>query len=174
MALTVYHPNNMKHPSSSILLSLGFILTSAIQPLLAQENARLPYRMLFPLSNTEISTIEEPAAHITFKVSSKNPDINPSQITAYIEAEKLILPVPISPDGIMLIPKREDLLATNAILVTNQPKGSLNLEVTGRIQGAINKELYNRKEGKVRYAVFFPQAGMFKSEQESKVSPLVA
>jgi hypothetical protein len=105
------------------------------------------------------------------KVTPKNPNVQQSDIRVALVNDEKSLPVKVDLDGSVELPLREEFYKTNAELISNQPKGSLNVGVNINITWSGGREIaYAEVEETVRqlqwagkdllgwfgYMLFFP------------------
>lgn len=124
---------------SILVLWLSLLAGSAMA-----ENARLPYRLLY---NAEKARAELNGAHtnlvIVLTMRSVLPNVKPAGLDIYIDSKAGKIPVPVGALGEFDIPMRDDLLAEDAWLVTNQPKGTMELNWQYAIlAGTITKSVH--------------------------------
>jgi hypothetical protein len=121
----------------------AFLLLTIVRPALA-ENARLPYRQLYDAQKTQA---ELSRAHtnllIVLTMQSTHPEVKSSDLAVYIESKAGKIPIAIGVAGDFIIPMRDDLLAEDPWLVTNQPKGTMKLNwQVGLIPSRITKSVH--------------------------------
>jgi hypothetical protein len=93
------------------------------------ENARLPYAQLYQMQRAQA---EMSGAYTNLVVvlcmESASTNVKPSELDVYIDAKSGKVPVKIGPDGDFSVPMREDWLAENPWIITNQPRGTMKLD----------------------------------------------
>ena len=120
---------------------------------LQAENARLPYRLLY-----EIQKIQADWNHahtnllVVTVLQSTQPAVKTSDLSAYLDAKAGQIAVPIGNAGEFTLPLRDDLLAEDPWLITNQPKGTMRLNwQVGIFPGPLGKTVrYTRLMQPVR------------------------
>ena len=117
------------------------------------ENARLPYHLLY---NAQKTQAELARAHtnllVVLTLQSTLPGVRTSDLAVYIEAKAGNIPIEVGGVGDFTIPMRDDLLAEDPWIITNQPKGTMKLNwqvamVPGPLTNSIH---YARLMGPVR------------------------
>jgi hypothetical protein len=125
-------------PTCAVLL-----LSVLAGPALA-ENARLPYHQLY---NAQKAQAGLNRAHtnllIVLTLQSTLPGVKTSDLAVFIDSKAGKIPIEIGAAGDFTIPMRDDLLAEDPWLVTNQPKGTMKLSwqgglILGRITNPIS------------------------------------
>jgi hypothetical protein len=89
-----------------------------------------PYAALYRVLAAAREVESEPLLRAVQRIESKRPGVRPDQIEVVIAARAGRIVVPIGVDGSAAFPLRDDLLAENPTVHTNQPRGSLTLSVT--------------------------------------------
>jgi hypothetical protein len=116
---------NVKPNLSRICAAL--VLFALAGPALA-ENARLPYRQIY---NAQKAQAAVNLAHtnllVVMVMKSTLPGVETSDLVVYIETKTEKIPVEIGPTGDFTVPLRDDLLAEDAWIITNQPKGTMKV-----------------------------------------------
>jgi hypothetical protein len=87
------------------------------------------------------------AAHtnllVVMVMQSTLPGVKSSDLAVYIESKAGKIPVEIGAAGDFTVPLRDDLLAEDAWIITNQPKGTMRLNwQVGVIPGVITKTIH--------------------------------
>ncbi|HWD21418.1 MAG TPA: hypothetical protein VHB20_19280 [Verrucomicrobiae bacterium] len=103
---------------------LGLAAAAAL-PLHA-ENARLPYAAIYHMER-----IQGELAHTYTNlvvILRITPTVKTNSLQVYIDAKSGRIPVTVGPDGDFNVPLRDDLLADETWIVTNQPKGTMKLD----------------------------------------------
>jgi hypothetical protein len=112
-------------------------------PVLA-ENARLPYHQLYNAQKTQADLNR---AHtnlvVVLTLQSTLPNVKTSDLAVYIQARSGKIPLAIGTAGDFTIPMRDDLLAEDPWIITNQPKGTMKLNwrvgvVPGRLTHSVH------------------------------------
>lgn len=133
------------------LFVLVWLLVSAA-PTFAQ-NARLPYRLLYNAQKTE-QNLNQSYTNLVIMLTMQStlPGVKPTDVDAYIDAKSGKIPIPIGSEGDFSVPLRDDLLAEDPWLITNQPKGTMKINSKiGVILGHLpNTVHYSRLMGPVR------------------------
>jgi hypothetical protein len=98
------------------------------------DNARLPYSQLY---YTQKAQLELNRTHtnllVMLTMQSTLPDVKTASLNVYIDSKSGKIPIPIGPVGDFAIPLRDDLLAENPWVVTDQPKGTMKLNWEGAL-----------------------------------------
>jgi hypothetical protein len=104
------------------------LLWSALAGAVSAENARLPYSRLYQAQKAQADWNR---AHtnilVVLTMQSIQPDVKTSDLSIYIGSKTGKIPVEIRPEGDFMIPMRDDLLAEDPWIITNQPKGTMRL-----------------------------------------------
>jgi hypothetical protein len=108
------------------LALLWLVVGSAI----AQDGGRVPYSTLYQALSPAREVEDHPRLRAVQRIESKLPGVTPQQIAVRIHARSGVIAVPIAADGAARFPLRDDLLAENPPVSSNQPKGSITLSVT--------------------------------------------
>jgi hypothetical protein len=120
------------------------------------ESATLPYRALCQMAQLDLTT---PTGftnqEITFTVGSKNPAVKIEDISMFIDAKSRRIPLHISTNGILTLPVSADLASENPRIVSNQPKGSMELVAAMVTRGTLPESARRDKEGMIRYSALF-------------------
>lgn len=98
----------------------------------APENARLPYAVLYHLAHPQ--QLKGPFAKVsqTICITSQNQTVKPADIVLAIESRSGRVPIALRPDGTFELPEKEEWLKGETFVVTNQPKGTMQLRVQFR------------------------------------------
>ena len=100
-------------------------------------NARSPYRTLCRLANVEFDTIPGVESQaITLTARSTRPNVKPKDIRLSIETEEGSEQLAPNGNGIFEIPLDCELFDANAVIVSNQPKGSMFLRASFKVRPA--------------------------------------
>jgi hypothetical protein len=92
------------------------------------ENARLPYAQLYQMQRVQnelSATYTNLVVNLRMEPASTN--VRSGDLDAYIDAKSGRIPIKIGPEGDFIVPMRDDLLAENPWIITNQPRGSMRL-----------------------------------------------
>jgi hypothetical protein len=105
------------------------LFASALVGSLSAENAKLPYAQLYQMQRVQA---EMSGAYTNLVVvlcmESASTNVKPSELNVYIDAKSGKVPVKIGPDGDFTVPMRDDWLAENPWIITNQPRGTMKLD----------------------------------------------
>jgi hypothetical protein len=110
------------------LLAAAAAIFCFVSPLRA-ENARLPYAALYRMEK-----IQDELSHaytnlvVVLRMTPTNSAVKPGAVQVYIDAKTGKIPVKIAPGGDFSVPLSDDLLAEGPWLITNQPKGAMQLD----------------------------------------------
>ena len=115
------------------------------------RQARIPYEALIKIAQSD-ATQPKDAKIYTLRISSKIGSVKPDKIELYLDREQGPQILKVDPNGFFSVPHDEILLKENPELVSNQPKGSLNLEVKLSLP---KPELPEITDGRVRYKALF-------------------
>jgi hypothetical protein len=120
------------------------LFLSAIAGTALADNARLPYRQLY---NVQKAEEELNRAHtnllVVLTLQSVLPDVKPSDLSVYIDSKGGQIPIPIGSVGDFTVPLRDDLLAENPWIITNQRKGTMKLNwAVAMLPGPIPKSVH--------------------------------
>lgn len=102
-------------------------------PALPQADAgtgATPYAVLYQALSPALDVEGDPRLRAVQRIESKLPGVRPETIEVVIEARGGAIRVPIAADGRAGFPLRDDLLAQNPPVRSNQPRGSLTVSVT--------------------------------------------
>ncbi|MBS0659599.1 MAG: hypothetical protein JSR82_15255 [Verrucomicrobia bacterium] len=108
---------------------LSVVAALALAPLLpAQEVGKLPYKMLDEIFQ-KTSGLDRSKVAVRVVISSKNSAVKPGDITLTIDSKTAgAAKLALGPDGsIRDFPQNEALRKENPFIVSNQPKGTLNM-----------------------------------------------
>jgi hypothetical protein len=128
----------------SAALGLGLYFTVA--PIQA-ENARLPYHQIYSVQKAQA---ELNRTHtnllILLVMQPTSPDVKISDLKVYIDSKSGPIPIVINTLGDFVIPMRDDLLAEDPWLITNQPRGTMRLSwKMGLMPGPMPKSIHYAK-----------------------------
>ena len=115
------------------------------------KQAKIPYEALIKIAQSD-ATQPQDAKIYTLRISSKIGSVKPDKIELYLDRENGPQILKVDPNGFFSVPHDELLLKENPELVSNQPKGSLNLEVKLSLP---KPELPKITDGRVRYQALF-------------------
>jgi hypothetical protein len=110
------------------LIAAAGLIFSLASPVRA-ENARLPYAALYRMEQ-----IQNDLSHaytnlvVVLRMAPTNAAVKASDVVAYIDTKQGKIPIKIAANGEFTVPLREDLLAEETWLVTDQPKGAMQLD----------------------------------------------
>lgn len=127
--------------------------------------AKIPYEALIKIAQSDAAQPKD-ADIYTLRISSKI-GVPVAQIELFLDRPTAPETLTIDPNGYFLVPHNSELLKENPDLVSNQPKGSLNLEVKLSLP---KPELPQIKEGKVTYQALFKPIQLL-NESMRKVDP---
>jgi hypothetical protein len=121
--------------------ALLFSLLAA--PALA-ENARLPYHQVYEAQKAQADwNRDHTNLVVVMIIQSIQPDVKTSDLTVYIDTKTGKIPIEIGATGEFTIPMRDDLLAEDPWIITNQPKGTMKLNwQIGVIPGRLTKSVH--------------------------------
>lgn len=107
-------------------LALGLLLLPAVSA--AAETAKIAYHALaeMPAKFEAVPTAERDRVRLILRVLSKNADHGPIVMTADLPDRKI--EIAVAPNGNFVLPRDAGLAAADPTFVTNQPKGSLDLD----------------------------------------------
>jgi hypothetical protein len=116
-----------------------------LAPCLARaEDARLPYHELCRIQKKQL---ELGRLHtnlvLVLQMSSTNPNVNYSNITAAIDAKSGRIPIRIGAEGVFSVPLREDLAAEDPWIIVNQPRGTMQLSQRTGLAPAVTRQMTN-------------------------------
>lgn len=112
--------------------------------------AKIPYAALIKIAQSDASQPKD-ADIYTLRISSKI-GVPIAQIELFLNRQNSPEKLAIDPNGYFLVPHNAALLKENPELVSNQPKGSLNLEVKLSLP---KPELPKITDGRVNYQDLF-------------------
>ncbi|MCB1065967.1 MAG: hypothetical protein KDN20_23995 [Verrucomicrobiae bacterium] len=113
--------------------------------------AKIPYEALIKIAQSDASQPKDAEVY-TLHISSKIEGVTPSQIQLYLDRPAAPKVLKVDANGYFLVPHNEELMKENPDLVSNQPKGSLNLEVKLSLP---KPELPAITDGQVSYQALF-------------------
>ena len=95
----------------------------------AQEIAKLPYEQLYQVQKVQGElTRTYTNLHVALRMQSTDLKVKSSDLDVFIDSKKGRMPVKIDADGSFSIPMRSDLEEENPPIITNQPRGSMQLD----------------------------------------------
>jgi hypothetical protein len=106
------------------------LAVALVGPVAAADGGRTPYSTLYRALAPAREVGEHPRLRAVQRIESKLPGVRPQQIEVRIHARSGDIAVPIAADGAAQFPLRDDLLAEDPPVSSNQPKGSITLSVT--------------------------------------------
>lgn len=113
--------------------------------------AKIPYAALIKIAQSDAAQPKD-AEIYTLRISSKIETVVPGQIELFLDREEAPQVLKVDANGYFMVPHNAELLAENPDLVSNQPKGSLNLEVKLSLP---KPELPEITGGRVKYTALF-------------------
>lgn len=113
------------------MLALAAWLAAAPHAARAADDAgATPYAVLHQALSPALEVEGDPRLRAVQRIESKLPGVRPQDIKVTIAARAGAIRVPIGADGRAAFPLRDDLLAQNPPVHSNQPRGSLTVSVT--------------------------------------------
>ena len=108
------------------------------------ENARLPYHRLYSVQKAQTQwNLAHTNLVVVMTLQSIQPCVKPTDLAMFIDDKNGKIPVVIHPTGDFTIPLRDDLLAEDPWVISNQPKGTMKFSwKLGVIPGAITKSFH--------------------------------
>jgi hypothetical protein len=92
------------------------------------ENARLPYAALYHMEKIQQDLSRNYTNLIVvLRMIPTNAAVKPNEVEAYLDSKSGKIPVKIAPGGDFSVPLRDDLVTEETWLITNQPRGSMQL-----------------------------------------------
>ena len=129
----------------SAIIGLSLLLQWPV----SAENARLPYQHLYLIQTVQAALCQSHTnLLLVLQLRSASTNVKTSDIEAFIDSKSGKIPLPIGPDGEISVPVRDDLLAEDPWLITNQPKGTMELNW----QAGLSKSLVRQMTNSVRYS----------------------
>lgn len=111
---------------------------------LRAENARLPYSYLYHLEHLQAGLAATyPDVDVILCLESTLPRVHPSDIHATIESKSGKIPLTLESDGAFVLPMRDDLLAENPWIVTDQPRGTMAVDWKGGLAPRLVRQMTN-------------------------------
>lgn len=128
--------------------------------------ATIPYQALIKIAQSDASQPKDATVY-TLRISSKI-GVPVSQIELFLNRAAAPEKLTIDANGYFLVPNTAELAKENPVLVSNQPKGSLNLEVKLSLP---KPEMPAIKNGKLTYQELFKPILTLNASMQ-KVDPL--
>jgi hypothetical protein len=93
------------------------------------ENARVPYAQLYQMqrAQSELSA-QYTNLLVALRMTSISTNVGPGDLDVFIDAKSGKFPVVIGQNGNFNVPMRDDWLAENPWIITNQPRGSMRID----------------------------------------------
>lgn len=150
-------------------LGLAALPCSGAEP---DEFAVISLRSLFRLAHVNVATVEGVAAHsVTITISSTRPDVSSKDIQLSLETDSTSQRLPVDPDGRVDVPFTRQLLADDAKIVTNQPKGSIKINTSIVVKTAPIPLAGHLENGRISYTALVEIASATARRVEEKVGP---
>lgn len=122
--------------------ALGLLLAMCSRA--AGENAQLPYHYLYRIEKLQAELSQ---AHtnlqINLQLQSTLPGVQSTNIEVYLDRKSGKAPIHLGPEGDIAVPVREDLLAEDPWLITNQPKGTMQLNCQAGLSRSFVRQITN-------------------------------
>ena len=120
-----------------------FFLVKETQPDagISDTRATIPYQTVYEIATFGKSEVHDPNMVFCVRVQSTLPNIEPTDISFYIDSNSGSFPLQLDNEGIFELPLQSELLEENPVLVTNQPKGTMSLDGCLRILGNSEKQV---------------------------------
>jgi hypothetical protein len=120
------------------------ILLAALAGSALAENARLPYHQLYSVQKAQAQwNLSHTNLVVVMTLQSTLPGVKSSDLAVFIESKAGRIPIEIRSTGDFILPLRDDLLAEDPWIITNQPKGTMKLNwQLGVIPGLITKSVH--------------------------------
>jgi hypothetical protein len=110
----------------------------------AAENARLPYHYLYRIQKLQADLcVAHTNLQLILQLQSVLPNVKNSDLQAYLDSKSGKIPIHIGPDGEFALPLREDLQTEDPWLLTNQPKGTMQLNWQAGLSRALVRQMTN-------------------------------
>lgn len=136
------------------------------RPLSYNDLARLPYQQLIRIAQSDAKSKPE-AESYKLRIQSRNPSVKPGNIELFLDLKDKRILLPVDNDGFFEVPHTATLAAENPDLVSNQPRGSLNIFVDLEVPRVSPPAI---KDGKVLYQELFRPLVEIQTEMR-KVDP---
>lgn len=96
----------------------------------AQDQARLPYEMIYHMEKTETNLVRTFTNLTMFlRMTPTAPGVKISDVIVYIDSTNGRAPVPLNPtNGNFTVPLKNSLALERPWIVVNQPKGTMNFQ----------------------------------------------
>jgi hypothetical protein len=108
------------------------------------DDARLPYSYIYRIQKLRADLCQaHPSLQITLQLQSSLPNVKYSELRAYLDSKSGQIPVKIGPDGEFSLPAGENLLQDDPWLVTNQPKGTMQLNWQAGLSQSFVRQMTN-------------------------------
>jgi hypothetical protein len=93
------------------------------------ENARVPYAKLYQMQRVQSElTAQYTNLVVALRMTCLSTNVNPNDLDVFIDAKSGRFPVVIGRDGNFNVPMRDDWLAENPWIITNQPRGTMKID----------------------------------------------
>ena len=115
---------DLSGPKLWILLGLMFALQGH-----ADEPGKVPYAAIYQVLQPGLIMDDYPRLRAVQRVESRMPGVEPATVRIWIDAAAGTIEVPIDQRGHARFPLTDALLAENPAVRSNQPQGSLNIQV---------------------------------------------
>lgn len=136
------------------------------RPLSYNDLARLPYQQLIRIAQSDAKAKAD-AESYKLRIQSRNPSVKPGNIELFLDLKDKRILLPVDNDGFFEVPHTATLAAENPDLVSNQPRGSLNIFVDLEVPRVSPPAI---KDGKVLYQELFRPLVEIQTEMR-KVDP---
>ncbi len=136
------------------------------RPAAFNDFARLPYSQLLRIAQSD-SKAKADATSYKLRIQSRNPSVKPKDIELFLDVKDKPLYLPVDNDGFLEVPHTAVLVAANPDLISNQPRGSLNIFVQLEVPKVSPPAI---KDGKVTYQELFRPLVEIQTEMR-KVDP---
>jgi hypothetical protein len=114
--------------AAALALALG--LAAPPRARAADDAGATPYAVLYRALSPALEVEGDPRLRAVQRIESKLDGVRPQDIEVTIDARAGAIRVPVAADGRAAFPLRDDLLAENPPVRSNQPRGSLTVSVT--------------------------------------------
>lgn len=129
--------------------------------------ARLPYQQLIKIARSDSGNKPDDAEY-KLRIKSRIPTVKPGDIELFLDVEDKPLILVVDKDGFVEVPNTEELYEANPDLVSNQPKGSMNIFVDLAVPKVTPPKI--GEDGKVEYRELFKPLVEIQNEMK-KVDP---
>lgn len=107
-----------------------------------RDPALMPYRKAWAFFQ-QLDAIPHDKLNVRFMITSKEPGVKPQDIRIHLVGEHETLPIPVSPEGFIELPRLPAMAEEDAAFVSNRKKGSLQLEIRAdAILGSLENRSY--------------------------------